>query len=760
MHGAAPGDDVAAVIPWSRLPKTSVAYDLVYNPADTPFQARARDAGLVAAGGLGMLVAQAARAFELWLGVAPPREPMLAAARAALAARSRVKQRDKHEKAEWRASRDGPWPTVHTSGELEPGEREWLHTNGAGAYAMSTIPLLHTRRYHGSLVAALDPPLGRHVIISHAETTVHVEADKRTYRLATHQFPNVAPTLGYRLIEYFAVDPIPRWMFRLGGHTLERTLCLARGKNAVVLSYTWYGKTPCSIAIRPLMPLRPVQGLMTEHGGMRQVVTLRPGAVELQPVAALPAIHFLHEGVFMGSPDWWRRFEYLGDRADGLDFHEDMWTPGVFEIALEPGKTAHLLTAVGKLPEQKPDDHRRGDARFLALAGSRGETLARGAHPRRRRGAIPGRVGRPGAGARRVSVARRAHARHRDRPARLALESRAHRRRGARHPLRDSPPSWRPAAGAARPSRRAARAAAAGRDALAVRGRPPAHALLGPREPFVERELYPALVRAFARLRGRRRKLVWRSNDGLLVTSERGVALTWMDSHVADGPVTQRAGIAIEHQALYARACDTLARLASLFGHDGVASAAGEAALSARSAFRARFWCADTEYPYDCVSEARDRAEAWSDATVRPNALIALAVDPSLFEGWQAEAILQRVQGELLTPNGVRSLAPDDPRYHGHFGANGSEREVSYHQGTGWTHLLGFYARAARQRWGDEAQTRDELVRLLEHAVDHGPLLGQLAQLCDGDAPHKPRGSPAQATAVAEVLRALVELGQ
>jgi glycogen debranching enzyme len=284
--------------------------------------------------------------------------------------------------------------------------------------------------------------------------------------------------------------------------------------------------------------------------------------------------------------------------------------------------------------------------------------------------------------------------------------------------------------------------------------------LLGPRDAFFEKELYPALLRAFARLRGRRRRLAWRSGDGLLVTSERGIALTWMDSHVTDGPVTPRAGIAIEHQALWTRACDTVARVASLYGHDGVASAAGEAAISARSAFRARFWCADTEYPYDCVSEARDRAEAWADATVRPNALIALAVDPTLFEGWQAEAILRRVQGELLTPNGVRSLAPDDARYHGHFGGNDSEREVSYHQGTAWTHLLGAYARAAWQRWGDEPQTREELVKLLEQAVDGGLLLGQLAQLCDGDLPNKPRGSPAQATAVAEVLRALVELGQ
>lgn len=89
MHGAGSGEDVARVVPWGRLPKTSVAYDLVYNPADTPFLARARAAGLVARGGLGMLVAQAARAFELWLGVAPPREPMLEAAREALAARSR-----------------------------------------------------------------------------------------------------------------------------------------------------------------------------------------------------------------------------------------------------------------------------------------------------------------------------------------------------------------------------------------------------------------------------------------------------------------------------------------------------------------------------------------------------------------------------------------------------------------------------------------------------------------------------------------------
>jgi predicted glycogen debranching enzyme len=668
-------------------------------------------------------------------------------------------KREKLEKADWRPSRDGPWPMVHTSGELEP-EREWLHTNGAGAYAMSTVPLMHTRRYHGALVAALEPPLGRHVIISHAETTVNVEADKRTYRLATHQFPNVAPTLGYRLIEYFALDPIPRWMFRLGQHTLERTLCLARGKNAAVLSYTWYGKTPASISVRPLMPLRPVGGLMTEHGGMRQVVTLRPGAVELQPVTQLPSIHFTHEGVFMGSPDWWRRFEYLGDRLDGLAFQEDMWTPGVFEMTLEPGKTAHLVTAVGKPPEQQPADIvaesreflRRQDmaakrspaVRVLGFAAeqflveSGGEALVLAGYPSHNVHtrdivlSLPGLLLSRGRAEEAVRITRTViHHQHGGLIPEL-LDARGARRS---RPLPDVT-LW---------LFEVARLL---------------FTLLGVRHPFIEQELYPALLRAFARLRGRRRRLVWRSVDGLIVTSERATALTWMDSHVADGPVTPRAGIAIEHQALFTRACDTLARLASLLGHDGVASAASEAAMSARSAFRGRFWCQDTEYPYDCLSEARDRAEAWADATIRPNALIALTVDPVLFEGWQAEAILRRVREELLTPNGVRSLAPDDARYHGHFGGNDGEREVAYHQGTAWTHLLGYYARAARQRWGDEPQTREELVTLLEQVVDNGPLLGQVAQLCDGDPPNKPRGSPAQATAVAEILRALVELGQ
>ena len=143
------------------------------------------------------------------------------------------------ERVGWSGLRDGPFPRVETLGQLERAQAEWLHTNGAGAYAMSTVALMHTRRTHGILVAAIDPPVNRYVILSHAD--VQVEVAGKVYRLWTHQFPEIAPTPGYRLLRRFVQDPIPTWMFGLGDGEFEVKLSLVRGRNALVLAYTWRG---------------------------------------------------------------------------------------------------------------------------------------------------------------------------------------------------------------------------------------------------------------------------------------------------------------------------------------------------------------------------------------------------------------------------------------------------------------------------------------------------------------------------------------
>ncbi len=649
-----------------------------------------------------------------------------------------------------------PWSHLETHGELAPAEKEWLHTNGAGAYAMSTVAMMHTRRHHGAFVAALAPPLGRYVIVSHTETNVTVEDDRRVYRLATHQFPNVAPTPGYRLLQSFAQDPLPRWIFRLGQHTLERTLCVARGKNAMVLGFTWRGKAAARVSLRPLMPLRPVDKLMVEHGAMNQVVMMRGGSVEVQPISALPPIAFRHDGVFMGSPDWWRRFEYLEDRHLGVAFQEDMWTPGVFELALEPNRTAYLLASVGGVPQASPADlvaeareailredpgpARPSSVRYLFVAAE--QFCA---------DAVPAPVILAGYPWHSVyardlilSVVGLHLVRGRLDLARRAIETVVSQLRAGLLPETSIVPGQK----RAKPVPDATLLLF--ELARELRLRVPAN------DPLLQKTLYPALVRAFLRVRSRRKRFVWLSADGLVANGAPSVALTWMDAHIGAEPITPRRGLAIELQALWSKGCETLAQLAHEYGHPRLATVAEEASRAARAAFRARFWCHETDYPYDVVSELRDHAESWADASIRPNAVIALAIDPELFDAWQARAILDRVRAELLTPHGLRTLSPNDARYVGNFTGTREEREMAYHQGSAWPYLLGFYARAVRAFAPEDPEVHEELRAVLESALENSALLGQVSQLADGDYPNKSRGAPAQAASTAELLRGLV----
>jgi predicted glycogen debranching enzyme len=213
----------------------------------------------------------------------------------------------------WTSLTDGPWPAVSVEGELERAESEWLAANNLGAYSMSTVALMHTRRQHGLLVSHLAEDFRRHVVLSHLEMTLEVAG--RTHKLSTHQFPNMAPTLGYRALENFTQDPLPRWVYRFPSGTIERTVSLVHDRQAVIVALTWSGKEKARLSLRPLMPMRPADELTYEHGGMLQKVTLKPGEVEVQPVAHLPPVVFGHNGVFMGYPDWWRKFEYLDDRG-------------------------------------------------------------------------------------------------------------------------------------------------------------------------------------------------------------------------------------------------------------------------------------------------------------------------------------------------------------------------------------------------------------------------------------------------------------
>lgn len=645
------------------------------------------------------------------------------------------------------------WHNIEIKGELERAEREFLHTNGAGAYCMSTLALLHTRRQHGLLVAALDPPLSRHVIVSHAD--IIVTSIKRSYRLSSYRFPEIAPTPGYRFLHTFAQDPLPRFVYRLGKSDFEITLALVRGKNALVAAFRWLGHNPVRVSVRPLLAMRPLDALAREHGAMLQRVSLRQGAVEIQPISALPPLVIQHPGVFMGSPDWWRRFEYSEEQRGGGEYTEDLWTAGMVEFEVQPGQQRCMTMALESTPEgtaeqllQQAREHftrldpgpeHADSVRRLAIAADdfRADLAARpgviagypnlGDSTRDTLVALPGLYLCDGRAEQAKAVLRGVIA--------LCDAGLLHQGRAEDGTVRSE---------------------------LTVDGSLwlfEVTARLAEKLPaddvFLRQELYPCLLRIYERIAREPDDVIGRRDDGLIVITSRSAALTWMDSRSRGQIQVQRRGVAIEVQALWAGALRTLATLAERQGEPELAQRLGVEREQLVASFKQRFWCEATGYPYDCLHPSDVSRN--QDATIRANAVVALALCPTLFESWQAVKIVDLARTRLLTPRGLRTLDPDHPGYVGHYDPGTEERHTSYHRGAAWPFLLAAYARAALRLRPHDFELQVDLRQLLEEVADSGQVLGHIAQIAGGEPPHHAGGCPAQAWSVAEIRKLLQE---
>ncbi|UQA58066.1 amylo-alpha-1,6-glucosidase [Polyangium aurulentum] len=652
---------------------------------------------------------------------------------------------------------------VAIEGDLGRGlGQEWVAGNGAGAYASSTVALMHTRRYHGLLVAALDPPRGRHVVLSHVDITVCLPREpgvpRGAWELAKHQFPGIDPEKGPFYLSRFDQDPLPRWTYAVAGGELEVLLSLVRGENAAVLRYTWRGPQPVMLTLRPLLAMRHVHGLMREHGAAEQRVELRAGEMRVKPMRGLPRLCFRYEGTFVGSPDWWRRFEYLVERDRGLEFQEDLWTPGVFEIRLEPGGApSYLVAGVDKLPDGRPD---------WLVAAAEEAILREDPGPTRplleRRLHLAAELFRADLAPKPGIVAGYPWFEVWGRDTLIALPGLylcTGKIEGALRVMREMLavmkdgliPNRLPDEGG-EPDMHAADATLWFFEAARLIAE-----TLGDDHAFVQRELLPALTSSFeAILRGTRQG-VRVTEQGLVAAGQPGDALTWMDARVGGRAVTSRSGCPVELTALWAKGCETLARLARAAMQIVLADRAERACKRAREAFHARFWCEATGYPYDVIADGGEGdGETKDDASIRPNAIIALAVDPACFSPEQARATLSRARAELVTPAGLRTLSPLDPRYVGRYSGGVSERDRAYHQGTAWPWLIGPYVRATRQSVPPEDPLAKELPALVAQVASNELAVGQLPEIAWGNPPHVPSGCPAQAFSVAELLRVVV----
>jgi predicted glycogen debranching enzyme len=274
------------------------------------------------------------------------------------------------------------------------------------------------------------------------------------------------------------------------------------------------------------------------------------------------------------------------------------------------------------------------------------------------------------------------------------------------------------------------------------------------------KELYPVLAGIIDwHLRGTRYGICADPTDGLLSAGEPGVQLTWMDAKVGDWVVTPRIGKAVEVNALWINALALMAGFARGVGEAKSAARYAQLAQQANDSFRSRFWHARGGYLYDVIDGPEGEVDALgrrADASLRPNQIIAVALPTVRLDDAQARAVVDVCARELYTSRGLRSLAPDDPRYVGRYGGDPRSRDGAYHQGTVWSWLLGPFARAHYRVHRDAAQALSYLDGMADQLREG--CLGSISEIFDADPPHAPRGCFAQAWGVAEPLRAWAEI--
>jgi predicted glycogen debranching enzyme len=261
------------------------------------------------------------------------------------------------------------------------------------------------------------------------------------------------------------------------------------------------------------------------------------------------------------------------------------------------------------------------------------------------------------------------------------------------------------------------------------------------------REIFPALAQIIdGYTHGTRYNIHVDPADGLVYAGEPGVQLTWMDSKIADWVVTPRMGKPVEINALWLNALATQTRLADALG--GSAAPYEELAAKARLGF-GRFWNHDANCCFDVID-----GPGGNDAALRPNQLFAVSLEESPLTTEQQRAVVDICARELLTSFGLRSLAPEDRQYRGHYSGDARQRDSAYHQGTVWGWLIGPFIHAFLRVTRDPEQAASFLAPFENHLKIHG--LGTASEIFDGNPPFAPQGCFAQAWTVAEILRAWV----
>ncbi len=657
--------------------------------------------------------------------------------------------------------------------------REWLVTNGLGGYASSTVLGINTRKYHGLLVAAFNPPVNRWVLLTKLDEEITI--GNKTYALGANEFRDVMYPEGHRFLSNFILNPLPTYKYAVDGVRLQKTIFMPHGKNATVVIYEVSNPSEekLSLRISPLVNSRHIYHITDKDRLPWRFVQKRlNGEMVIKP-SVLPSSMILssgNEGAFVEESWWVENVFFRADAARRESSIDDYFRPGYFRFSIDPKekKKFYVLAVAGKSEEE---------AQSLSTSLGKGTEHIDQLHRQELK--------------RRKSLLEQFRERHVD----LEMEDWL---------------KWLIQAADSFVVKRASTEKKSviagyhwfddwGRDALIslpgltlVTGRfNDAREILLTFMRYRQNGIIPNrfsdkagdvpfyntvdaslwffnAVLQYLKYTGDFdfvRENLWETlneivehhvegtifgihmeEDGLIA---HGPQLTWMDAATVDRFVTPRGGKAVEIQALWYNALKTMQLLAKTFNQEDKAEKYNRMTEKARESFSEKFWNPKKGCLFDVVSEDG------TDSSLRPNQVIAASLDFPLLDRGRAEKVVEIIQKKLWGRYGLKTLSDDNPQYIGEYIGAWGHRDSAYHNGTVWAWLIGPFTTAFLKTKNHEAHWRNfafkSFLQPLFREEIHRAGLGTVSEIFDGDKPHISRGCISQAWSVAEPLRAYVE---
>lgn len=621
-------------------------------------------------------------------------------------------------------------------------KKEILSTNRAGGYFSTSIILCNTRKYHGLMVLPVKEfDDENHVLLSSVDETI-VQRGK-SFNLGIHKYPGIGiyEPHGHKYIVDFQYDPTPTLTYRVGGVLLKKELLFVHNEEQFMIRYTLLeAQSPTILRIKPFLAFRNSHQLSKANMDVDTHYKKIQNGIRSRLYHGFPWLNMQlnKKNEFVAAPDWYYNIEYIEELKRGYDYQEDLFVPGYFELPIKKGEviifsastkevapaslTRKYDTELKLRPKKDSFEHCLINTSHQFLVHREKSTEIIAGFPWFGRWGRDTFISLPG-----LTLS------HGDiKLCKQVLDTMSAELKSGLFPN-------------------------IGKNQLAA-----FNSVDAPLWYFWSVQMYTHYTNQREKvwkdygkkmksiLEGYRKGLdfnIKMHNNGLIWQGENGKALTWMDAVVHGKPVTPREGYAVEINALWYNAvCFTL-ELAKEFKDNKFIKKWENIPDLTKKSFNDVFWYHEKEYLFDLVNNEL------ADVSVRPNQIFATSLPYSPLNDDQKERVLARVEKELLTVKGLRTLSPKNPNYIGRYEGTQVERDMAYHQGTVWPWLLGHFIEGYINIHGKNALPLAEkvLLNFKEDMTEYG--LCSIAEVYDGDPPYRPNGTISQAWSVAEVLR-------